>query len=398
MSVYRIKNTWWVDISHLKNRIRKKSPDNTRTGAMSYETVLRGRLSRGEPLIPPEPKSIPTFQEFALEQWYPTYVLTNNKYSEAMSKRSALHKHLIPHFGTTQLDSISVLLIERYKATRLQTGLSPKTINNHLHMLSSCLKIAVEWEVITSVPKIRPLKVTRQPFDHLTEAECVTLLGHTGTFFWYVIILMALHTGLRRGELLGLEWQDIDLNQSILTVRRTIVRGRVSTPKSHKIRHVPLTRELKQNLISFQNRSGSMSGPVFSLLEGNLLHEESMRRAIQRFCRKAGMRRIGWHVLRHTFASMLVSRGVSIKAVQELMGHSDIQTTMRYAHLFSWQLHQAVSVLDSSFAYTNKKELRQPGDNHESERGYLPLPTESEQFGNPYGYKEKQGQHPCFPR
>jgi site-specific recombinase XerD len=114
------------------------------------------------------------------------------------------------------------------------------------------------------------------------------------------------------------------------------------SPKSNRIRYVPLAPEVQHALEEFHRPSGL----VFSAHPTIPVNEKVPRRAIIRICKESGIRRIGWHVLRHTFASQLVMAGVNMKTVQELLGHSDIRMTMRYAHLAPSALHEAVRLLE----------------------------------------------------
>lgn len=341
MSTRTLSNSWWVDFRHEGRRIRVKSPENTRAGAAHYEAVLRQRLARGEPLVAPQPVPRLRFNAFAW-RWYETYVTTNNKPSEQKSKRIILRKHLVPHFGNLLLDAITPLKIEEFKTIKLNEGLAPKSVNNFLAVLGKCLRTAEEWGEIERVPKLRHLKVPPQKFDFLSVDESERLIRAAPSARWKLMITVALRTGLRLGELLALDWSDISLETCIITVRRSAFGSQIVSPKSNRIRYVPLAPEVQRALQQIQRPNGL----VFSRQPAIPVNEKVPRRAIIRTCEQAGLRRIGWHVLRHTFASQLVIAGVNMKAVQELLGHSDIRVTMRYAHLAPSTLHDAVRVLE----------------------------------------------------
>lgn len=345
MSARKIRNSWWVDFRYERVRYRKRSPENSQAGAKSYEITLRQRLTHGEPLTnkDEQKQSVPLFNEFA-GKWYDTYVTTNNKQSEQKGKRIILRTHLIPFFGRLRLNEITSLHLEEYKSAKLKATLSPKTINNHLAVLGKCLHTAQEWVGLSNVPKIRLLKVPPQRFDFLTTQESRRLLASITDRGWYAMVLVALRTGLRLGELLGLKWEDINLQTRLLSVRRSILRGVESSPKSNRERHIPFTTEVRDGLLSI----GPGRGLVFYRTPGNPMQHETPRKSLIKICEAAGLRKIGWHTLRHTFASQLVAAGASIKAVQELLGHSDIQTTMRYAHLAPSALQDTVALLDKS--------------------------------------------------
>ena len=149
------------------------------------------------------------------------------------------------------------------------------------------------------------------------------------------------------GELVALDWSDVNLETKLLTVRRSAFKRQIVSTKSNRIRHIPLTQEVQQALRAIEQSSGA----VFHRC-GRSLDDQIARRFITKLCKQVGLRHIGWHVLRHTFASHLVTAGVSIKAVQELLGHSDVRTTMRYAHLAPSALRDAVRVLEPALAPT----------------------------------------------
>lgn len=348
MSTRLFRKTWWVDFRHDGQRVRRRSPDNSRAGAAHYEAVLRQRLARGEPLMAPKAATFPRFNAFAW-RWYDIYAPTNNKPSEQKAKRIILRKHLVPYFGHFLLDAITPLTIEEFKTIKRKEGLAPKSVNNFLAVLGKCLRTAEEWGELERVPRLRYLRVPPQTFDFLSIDEGERLIRAAPYPRWKVMITVALRTGLRLGELLALDWSDISLDTGVITVRRSAFGNQIVSPKSNRIRHVPIAPEVQRTLQEIHRSCGL----VFSRHETIPISERVPRRAISRICKEAGIRQIGWHVLRHTFASQLVMAGVNMKAVQELLGHSDIRITMRYAHLSPSTLHDAVRVLEKRMVATD---------------------------------------------
>jgi integrase len=158
------------------------------------------------------------------------------------------------------------------------------------------------------------------------------------------MILLALRTGLRLGELMALRWQDVDLVAGKLVVRQNVVRGFIGTPKSGRAREVPLGDEV----LAAMKRQRHLRGPlVFCKALGGMHVQPKVRWELEKACKRAQLRVVGWHVLRHTFASHLAMRGAPLKAIQELLGHATIQMTMRYAHLSPDVARDAVKLLDS---------------------------------------------------
>lgn len=343
MSTRLIRGSWWIDMRFERRRIRKKSPVNTRRGAEEFERRIRQQLLDGtfdqeadKPI-----NEIPTFAAFAAE-FLSTYVKTNNKPSEVHTKEMILRVHLTPAFGRLRLDEVDARSIERYKAGKLTGGLTPKTVNNHLTVLRRLLVLASEWGLLPSVPRIKWLKAPEPAFDFLVFEEADRLMAHADED-WRPMITVALKTGLRLGELLALRWEDVDLKAGRIMVRRAVARGIIGTPKSGKSREVALSGEAIRALKSYRHLKGEL---VFCRADGSLFGKEMCKHPLWRACKRAGLRLIGWHVLRHTFASHLAMRGAPLKSVQELLGHSTIEMTMRYAHLAPAVNRQAVELLD----------------------------------------------------
>jgi len=340
MSIYKRKNKWWVDFSFQNKRYRFCSPENSASGARAYEGLLRQGLLKGEN-ISTKIEPCPVFSAFA-EKWFINYVKSNNKFSEYCNKQSVYKVHLEPFFGKLSLDQITAYKIEEFKALKTQSTLAPKTINKMLSTLRKALNTAEEWGLLVSVPKIKLLKVPPQKFDYLLPEEEDFLLENTEGI-WHNMILLALKTGLRFGEIIALNWEDIDFSNKLLTVRHSIVRGIMGSPKSNKIRYVPMTDSLLEML---WNKSKN-EDYIFTLGNNKPMKQIYCLKNMTRICKKLNIRKIGWHVLRHTFASRLANNGVSMKVIQELLGHSDITTTMRYAHLSPITLRESIRTLDN---------------------------------------------------
>ena len=151
MAVRKIKQSWWVDFTAEQIRYRKRSPENSRTGARAFEATLRRRLARGEPIDGVGNKQKVSFEQFAWK-WFEEYVIPNNKFSEQRIKRYTLKSSLIPFFGKMLVGEIKTYHIEQYKSRRVKDGLANKSIKNHLTVLSKCLTSAYQWLEIASKP------------------------------------------------------------------------------------------------------------------------------------------------------------------------------------------------------------------------------------------------------
>jgi len=342
MPVTRYRGSYYVDVyvdvpSQGVRRIRRRSPIQTRKGSEAYEReLIEAALSTST-----RSREERRLDDFAVE-FLKSYCAANNKYATLEAKESILRVHLIPEFGSLPLGDVSGRAIETYKAKKLSEGLSPKTVNNHLTVLRKLLSVALEWEIIEVIPPVKWLRVPPQKFDFLSfeEAERLVEAADAG---WRAAILVGLRTGLRLGEIMALRWEDLDLVTGRLVVSRTVSRGRIGSPKNGRTREIPLGFDVLRSLKQHQHLKGEF---VFPGPGGRLLHRNETKHPLWRACRRAGLRRLGWHALRHSFASHLVMRGAPIRGVQELLGHATIEMTMRYAHLSPNVTRDLVGLLD----------------------------------------------------
>lgn len=330
-----------VEFTHPDGRvevIRKTSPVNTRRGAEDYERQVRNELLAGT--YRAAEAAVPTLAEF--EDAYLTASRNNNKPSTLKAKRDILRVHLLPTFGTTRLDRIDAESIEAFKAAARESGRSPKTVNNILTVLRNLLATARTYKRIEHIPEIRWMVCPEPDFDYLTFDEADRLVAAAEPA-WRPMLIVALNTGLRLGELTALQWDCVDLVAGRLLVKRNLYRGVLGTPKGGRTREVPLNDRAARALQEHRH----LKKWVFSDADGQFLNAyNACQNAIARNCRRAGLRPVGWHDLRHTFASHLVMRGVPLKAVQELLGHATMEMTMRYAHLCPDVRRDAVRALD----------------------------------------------------
>ncbi|MCW5801765.1 MAG: site-specific integrase [Deltaproteobacteria bacterium] len=333
----------------------------TRVGAEEAERRAIERVLESGEAKPPAPtlKEVPTVGEF-----YAVFLASSrltNKPSSIQSKEKVFRIHILPRLGDLRLDQVTYAVIEDFKValseTAINTGktyrdvkiapksarrLSAKTINNVLIALRRMLVVARKRGLIASVPEIERLKAKQPEFDFLDYDESARLLA-AAEGEWRTMILVALRTGMRHGELIALRWDDVDLVAGRIVVRQNAVNGHIGTPKSGKPREIPLGDEVKAALKAHRHLRGPL---VFCDMGGGMLTTTLTRGPLWRACKQAGLRQIGWHVLRHTFASHLVMRRATMTAVQELLGHSSIVMTMRYAHLAPEAIRQTVRLLD----------------------------------------------------
>lgn len=343
MAVRKLRNSWWVDFRVAHTRYRERSPENSRAGAQAYEAHLRQRLARGETIHTSATAQGQLLGPFA-RTWYDTYVVTNNKAGECQNKHAALFRCIVPFFGDRPVGSITAYHVEQYKAHLRRRGLSPKTINNRLNILNTCLRTAYEWlDIRRTPPKIARLKCPPPKTDYLSLDECGLLLSRA-TGVLREMLLTALRTGMRRGEIIGLQWSSIDWQTQHIIVRHSFCEytNELSTTKSNRERYIPIDAELYGALCNRRRDTG------YVFVDRYRRHFSGKQLALQlkRLCKTVGLRSIGWHTLRHTFASHLTMKGVPLNIVQALLGHSAITTTMRYAHVAPSTLRIAIGMLN----------------------------------------------------
>ncbi len=356
---------WWVYINHDGHRQAKKVGEKTSAEAVARE--LRERLAKGDFQIGRQ-KQAPTFGEYA-RKWLEGYGETHLKYSTQKGYDSLLRVHLGP-FLDRPIDQITRVDIREIIYEKLKAGLSPKTVNNIKALISSVLTHAFEDELITVHPASRlgrfiKAKDRKTDINPLTRDEARVLLETIADRSprHYPFFLCALRTGMRLGELRGLEWGDVDFRGGFIEVRRAHVKGQITTPKNGKSRRIDMSRQLaetlKDHLLERKKEAlakgwGEAPEQVFVNEEGGIINESNLRnRVFFKALAKAGLRRIRIHDLRHTFASMLIQNGESLAYVKDQLGHHSIQITVDiYGHLVPGANRQAVDRLDDDVSTT----------------------------------------------
>jgi integrase len=324
-------------------------PDSKEGAEQAERDHLTRVLKTGEVTqTPPPPMEVPTFREFVPILMASSAV--SNKESWQRSKEIMLRLHLVPYLGDKRLNEIGFAVIEDLKITlankncgnQTMRKLSKKTINNCLAVLHRALSLARMRGLIAGVPHFEWFKAPPAEFDFLTFEESARLLAAVEGEF-HTMLLVALRTGLRFGELIALRWEDVDLVAGKVIVRRRLYRGKFDTPKSGKPREVPLSDEARAALKRHRHLRGEL---VFCHLDGRPLNHRASTRKLWRACKRARLRALGWHTMRHTFASQLAMEGARLGAIQDMLGHANIQMTMRYAHLSPEVAHDSVQLLD----------------------------------------------------
>ena len=262
------------------------------------------------------------------------------KPSTLRAYRNMIDVYLIPAFGSMDLQDVTVQEIERWRSqlrsVRGGGPLSNKSKNHLLVLLHGIFRRAVklhglEANPVDSVDRYRVR--SSGDIQVFSPEEIWSLVGAAASETDAAIFLTAAFTGLRRGELLGLRWRDVDYAGATIRVRASYAAGYLTTPKSGKVRSVPMAPDVASALETLRARE-QFTGEddfVFSGQAGIPLDGDALSKRYEDALQRAGLRRLRFHDLRHTFGTRMIAKA-DIRRVQEWMGHADIQTTMKYLH------------------------------------------------------------------
>ena len=322
------EGVFWIDYRAEGRRIRESTGTINRRQAEKCLQSRLGEVVQGKFKL--EDRSCaPTFREFCVKymEW-----AKQNKRSWKRDWHSI--QNLMPSFGYRRLSAIHPFHAESYKVLR-NTQVKPATVNREVALLKHILNLAVEWGVIQRNP-IRDVKLLREPrvYERFLSAEEAAKLIEACSKPLKWIVVAALHTGMRRNEILFLRWENVNLRDRFITVTET---------KNGEIRHLPLNRTMQEMLANLPQRSeyvfAQKNGKPYSWI-GRAWGNAKAHAEIE--CR--------FHDLRHTYASYLVMNGVDLMTVKELLGHKSLAMVERYAHLSSDHKQRAIETLDGSFS------------------------------------------------
>lgn len=333
--VFKRGETWYIDACYRGKRIRK-AVGNDKKIALAVLKKIEVELIENKHL------DIKKNQKIKFSEFSKYFLETYSKVNKRSWERDQLSiSHLDKFFGGKFLFEIGSKEIEEYKRKRLEEGIKVSTLNRELACLRTILYKAVEWGYLNeNPPKIKMFKENNQRVRYLTEREA-NLLINTAPEPLRSIIIVALNTGMRQGEILNLKWKDIDFKERIITVWET---------KSKEKRYIPMNEVVLQTLLNIDRNPESEY--VFNgEIPNRPVSASHITHLFKRIVRQLGIDDFRFHDLRHTFASWLVMKGVNLKTVQELLGHKDQRMTLRYSHLSPEVKKLAVDILDSNFNF-----------------------------------------------
>ncbi len=320
---------YYIEYYHGNRRIREKIEFNK----MVAENVLKKReleIVENKFLDIKREKKI-RFRELA-QEFIERHLKVNC--SAGWHRKSLVNiQRLGRMFNEKFLYEITPLLIEKFKIERLKE-VKPETVNKDLACLKTMFNKAMDWgcfDAVNPVSKVSFLKSENKRLRYLEKEEIPILVEHCNGHLKPIVII-ALNTGMRKGELLSLKWQDVDFRRETIQLLKT---------KNNKVRHIPMNNAVKDALLSI--RESPESPYVFTSRHGAALLD--VKRSFTTALKKSEIKSFRFHDLRHTFASQLVMSGVDLNTVRDLLGHSTLEMTLRYAHLSPNYKKRAVDCL-----------------------------------------------------
>lgn len=321
----------WIDAAGERRSATFRTEAAARAGLRRKQVEVDDiRSGRASPKV-----AAPLFRDFVNERWLKTYPAAAGNRELTVREKEWHVARLLPSLGDLRLDEIRGEPLEQLFA-KLHSEVAPKTVKNLRATLGTILRSAKKWGVLSDVPELPRVKVPDREWDWLTADETAKLFAAAVDPDECALLLFAVHTGARFGEQRAITWGDLDWTNRLVLIRRSRPHktSEAGPTKSGKERRVPMTDTLHDALKRMRDLRHLRGGLIFARrADGEALSIWAMRDRLHRACRKAGLREVRWHDLRHSFASQLVSAGVPLRQVQEWLGHSTMMMTMRYAHL-----------------------------------------------------------------
>lgn len=351
-SVYRRGNVWWVQIeagqdpATGKRKRHYKGGFRTKREAEAYKAQVLAELQRGT-FVEPAKMTVGEF----MERWLRDYAEVSVRPSTLESYRALIRCHLIPALGNLPLAKLQPIHLQEMLARKQQEGLSPRSVRYLYSLTREALGHAVKWQLVgrNVAEAVDPPKLEKEERQVLTEEQAQALLKGITDLRLLVPVSLALLGGLRRGECLGLRWEDVDPEGGRVYIRQTLeyvpskglVFGRPKTQKSRRAVDMPplafaILRRWRKQQATERLAAGPLwreTGLVCTAEDGNPLDPDRVTKAFSKTVKTLGLPAITFHDLRHTHATLLFKQGTHPKLVQERLGHSQVGITLDlYSH------------------------------------------------------------------
>ena len=345
MAVFQKGKNWYIDYYDKGRRKRKKIGHSKKLAEQVLKDV-ETKIVKKEYLGIIEEKKI-LFEAFVTQ--YLVYSQTNKSFSTYDRRDRYSAANLKSAFEGKYLSEITPEMVEEYKAGRLQK-VEPATVNRELACLKHMYTKAAEWGYVRMNPtkSVKKLKEPPGRLRYVKPDEVNALLAQRSGHL-RPLVVTAINTGMRRGELFNLKWPHVDLANRIVTVINS---------KNNESRAIPINHTLYEELLGlYQAAKGEY---VFCSRYGRPFKEakEGFKAAL----RRANIEDFRFHDLRHTFGSHMVMQGVNPRTLQQIMGHKDIKMTMRYSHLSPEYVQEAVERLDTLWTLFGHQEIKEKSE------------------------------------
>lgn len=335
--IYKRGNVYWIRYADLIGKIVFESSGSTKFKD-AEALVIKRKQSVKEGKQPEIVKRIAnhTFNELVSE-----YRKWAERQKSFRKSKIYLIKQLGETFGNIPLRRFTSMLLEQFQTAKLNMGRKPATANRLIATLSHMFTKAVEWgmveeEIQKRIRKVKLLPENNRRLRYLSPEECQRLVDSCDKHL-KPIVITALNTGMRKSEILGLKWDNVDLKAGFILLNQ-------DQTKNSERKEIPMNQTLRETLQSISKRDDVryvFHDPISGKRYGDV--KRSFKTALQ----KAEIRDFKFHDQRHCFASHLVMAGIDLTTVKELMGHKDFKMTLRYAHLAPSHKIKAVNVLDN---------------------------------------------------
>ena len=308
--------------------------------------------------------------KYVAEEFIDTYASLYCKESTVKSYKGYLKNHILPVIGDMRVGDIKAsnirLLLKNLQSKTINNRKNPDmllknaTINKIKKLIGTIYQSLINDDLFNYNPasRVKSLREDSEEIIPLTKQECQKLLAtakkHYPTF--YPLLAVAIFTGMRKGEILALRWEDINWESSIIVVRRNYTHGKLSRPKTNQIRRIKIPRKLKLILREWQLKAKPNENDlIFCNEAGNYLDQNNIAKRLFKPClRRSGLNSIRFHDLRHTYASLMLSEGATINYVQKQLGHSTPVVTLNtYSHLMPEALKDCTDLWDKIMAEDN---------------------------------------------
>jgi integrase len=361
---------WWICYSDRFGNIVRESAKTTKFKDAATLLLERKKAVREGK----EPEAIKRIPNYTFHQLADEYQKWCERQRSFRSKKGFIAQ-LVEAFGNVQLRHLTTKLLEQFQTERTQKGNKPATVNRLMATIKHCIHKGYQWEMLSEetlkrVRQVKLLEENNRRLRYLSQPECEALIdncqGHTKA-----IVTMALNTGMRKGEILSLKWENVDLRHGFILLEKTKNGDRREIPINPTLRGVlqGLQRRLDIPYVFYDSVTGKHFKDIkrsFSTALKNAEVEKCTKCDYQKAKSKAqkevehcplcnseiavhkGIADFHFHDLRHTMASHLVMAGVDITTVSRLLGHKNLTMTLRYAHLAPAHMAKAVDLLDST--------------------------------------------------